>query len=347
MSLRIAPFGPEHLEQAAEMAAARYRAARAQVPFLPARFERLEAILPRLEEHAGNVPGVAAFCGDRLVGFLQSLLVNNRGERMAYVPDFGHAADAKGRSDLYRRMYAALADRWLANGCFLHAITLYPHEREAMEAWFSVGFGLAVIDALQPLAREWNAARLPAGIDVRRGGPEDVDIVSPLEIALDRHLSASPAYLPLLIDGGRQGWERWLADETHALWLAFQEGEAVGYLRFEPSEGLVLPTASEGTVAITGAYTREEVRGQGIGTALLRRGFLACAKPEARSEGYTHCSVDFESANLPGSRFWLGSGFVPVCRSLMRRVDSRLAWANARRDPEDVRRAYEGQTWIG
>ena len=139
-----------------------------------------------------------------------------------------------------------------------------------------------------------------------------------------------------------KGWRRWLKDETHALWLACQGDEALAYLRFEPSEGKVLPTTSDKTVAITGAFTQERVRGQGIGTALLQKGFAW-----AFSEGYTHCSVDFESANLPGYRFWLGSGFEPVCRSLMRRVDERLAWANARRDPVDVRRAFEGKTWIG
>ena len=83
------------------------------------------------------------------------------------------------------------------------------------------------------------------------------------------------------------------------------------------------------------------MRGTGIGTALLRHGF-----EWARSSGYTHCSVDFESANLPGSRFWLRH-FEPVCHSLMRRVDPRLAWANARRDEVDVMRAYEGRTWAG
>ena len=347
MTLRMVPFGPEHLEQATELVAARYRAARAHIPFLPARFECPEAILPRLQDHAGNVPGVAALRGGKLVGFVLSLLVRNRQERMGYVPDFGHAAAGEGCHEVYRRMYAILADQWLANGCFLHAITLYPHEREAIEAWVSVGFGLIVIDALQPLEREWDAAGIPGGIELCRGGPQDVDVVSPLEIALDRHLAASPAYLPLLVEDGRQGWERWLADETHALWLAVRGGEAVGYLRFEPSEGLVLPTASEGTIAITGAYTCPEVRGQGVGTALLRRGFEAYATSGALSERYTHCSVDFESTNLLGSRFWLGSGFVPVCRSLMRRVDRRLAWAHARRDPVDVLRAYEGQTWIG
>jgi GNAT superfamily N-acetyltransferase len=344
MSLSIAPLGAEHLERVADMVSARYRAARARIPFLPARFQDLEAILPRLRDRVGNVPGVVALREGRAVGFCLALLVNNRGERMAYVPDHGHAADPEGCYGIYRQMYAAIADRWLANGCFLHAITLYPHESEAIEAWFSVGFGLAVLDALQPLdaAHEPASARPAASIDVRQGGPGDVDAVAPLELALERHLAASPAYLPLLIEGGRRGWESWLEDESHALWLAFQEDQAVGYLRFEPSEGLVLPTASDRTVAITGAFTREDVRGQGIGTALLRRGF-----EWARMAGYTHCSVDCESANLPGSRFWLGSGFVPVCRSLMRRIDRRLAWANARRDPADVLRAYEGHTWIG
>jgi GNAT superfamily N-acetyltransferase len=94
-------------------------------------------------------------------------------------------------------------------------------------------------------------------------------------------------------------------------------------------------------VAITGAYTREGVRGTGIGTALLWHGF-----EWARSSGYRHCSVDFESANLSGSRFWLRH-FEPVCHSLMRRVDGRLAWAHARRDEVDVVRAYEGWTWAG
>jgi hypothetical protein len=56
--------------------------------------------------------------------------------------------------------------------------------------------------------------------------------------------------------------------------------------------------------------------------------------------------VDFESANLPGSAFWLRH-FEPVAHSLMRRVDSRLAWAHAERDEADLQRSFEGHTWIG
>jgi GNAT superfamily N-acetyltransferase len=143
------------------------------------------------------------------------------------------------------------------------------------------------------------------------------------------------------MDGRRTTLEEWLAEEKHVLWMASRNGEAVAYLRFEPSEGLVLPTSAQTTVSITGAYTREDLRGTGIGTALLRIGLQWAA-----SEGYTHCSVDFESANLPGSGFWLRH-FSPVTHSLVRRVDPRLAWANAGRDEQDLRRAFEGHSWIG
>ena len=199
MSIQIVPLGSEHLEQAAALVAARYRAQRQVLPFLPDRFEDPAAILPRLREHVGNVPSVAALREGRLAGFVLTFLVNNRGGRLAVVPDFGHAALAEDRCAVYRQMYAAIADQWLANGCFWHAISLYPHERAAIDAWFSVGFGLAVIDALQPLDRAWNPAQLPDGIRFRRGGRADIDVVTPLELGLDRHLSASPAYLPFLV----------------------------------------------------------------------------------------------------------------------------------------------------
>jgi len=233
-----------------------------------------------------------------------------------------------------------MADLWLSNGCFLHGITFYPNERSAIEAWFSVGFGLAVMDALRSVDSFVLEGVSRGDVDIRRAGAGDVELIAPMERALDRHLSASPAFLPLL-QSRRTVLENWLADEKHTLLVASRDREAVGYLRFQPSECLVLPTSAETTVSITGAYTREDLRGTGIGTVLLQAGLQW-----AGSAGYTHCSVDFESANLPGSRFWLGH-FESITHSLMRRIDPRLAWAHARRDEADLQRAFEGHTGIG
>ena len=343
MPLKVAPLAAEHLEAVAVMVAERYRAARAEISFLPAAYLDPKAIAPRLKTHIGRVPGVVALEDDLPAGFVLSLLVSNRGERMAYVPDFAHGAEIGREYELYRRMYAEIADDWLASGCFVHGITLYPNNQAATAAWFSLGFGLVVMDALRVVntAEMEEYPSLPTGVDIRRASPDEVNLIAPLELALNRHLAASPAFLPLIVDGGRSALADWLEDPSHALWIAFSNGEAAAYLRFEPSESLVLPTSAETTVSITGAYTREDLRGRGIGAALLRAGLQW-----AGSTGYARCSVDFESANLPGSAFWLRQ-FEPVTHSLIRRVDPRLAWANARRDANDVWHAYEGDTWIG
>jgi len=272
-----------------------------------------------------------------------SLLVSNRSERMAYIPDFGHGVEAGREYELYRLMYAQIAKQWLANGCFMHGVTLYPQEQAASAGWFSVGFGLTVMDALRVVTPPKNESKqaVPAGIEIDRAGTGDVESVAALEQDLFRHLSTSPAFLPLILDSRRTALADWIVDREHAAWIAFHGEEPVGYMRFEPSEQLALPTADEATVAITGAFTRQDLRGAGIGTALLKTGLCW-----AHSVGYTRCSVDFESANLAGSAFWLRH-FEAVTHSVVRRVDSRLAWANEQRKEADLWRSFEGHTWIG
>ena len=339
MSLEIVPFREDHLEDAAGMVAARYRAQRALDRSLPVTFEDPDALVPLLRKPMKSGPGITAFRDGRFAGFLLAYLSLFREIRSAYSPDFGHAADSADGRDIYREMYACLSRRWLAHGCFEHAITLFAHEREAMDAWFSLGFGLHVIDALRGVGSVEGAM---AKVEIRRATPEDVDVLMPLEVALRRHLASAPIFIPLIIEEGREHRARWLSDAAKALWLAFQGGDAVAYMCLEPSQSQVMPISDRATVAITGAFTKEEARGGGIGTALLDH-----ALHWARSAGYKHCSVDFESANIPGSRFWLAKGFQPVCRSLIRRVDDRLAWAHEGRDDADLLRAYEGRTGVG
>jgi hypothetical protein len=52
---------------------------------------------------------------------------------------------------------------------------------------------------------------------------------------------------------------------------------------------------------------------------------------DAVANGLKRCSVDFETANLEGKHFWL-THFQPVCRSVIRRIDENIAWANSRFD---------------
>lgn len=194
-------------------------------------------------------------------------------------------------------------------------ITLLAHEPAAGQALFSLGFGLLVFDAL----RDLDAPAGPvAEVDVRRVGAEDLDQILPLERALQLHLESAPIYLsPSAVPDAAER-EKWLSDPSHVMWLACRDGVPVGALGTEPTQQLVLPTSSKGTLAITFAYAEGAARRSGIATALLAR-----ALEWARAEGYDRCSVDFESANLEASGFWFKSGFRPVCRSLARRLDER------------------------
>jgi GNAT superfamily N-acetyltransferase len=303
--------------------AARYRTQAEREPLLPEDFGDPEAVLPRVTALAKKGSGVVAIRDGHPSGFLLGSLGEWRGRMSAWVPDYGHALAPEADGETYRTMYAALSGRWLEQGCMAHLVTVPARDTVAEKAWFTLGFGLTVVDAL----RDLDPTSSPkADVEVRHAGREDIEAIMSLESPLREHLAAAPIFLPEPGPEGRRAREEWLADERNVLWLAFREGTAVGFMGLEPSGQAVLPISGEGTVAIDFACTIEEDRGEGIATALLDRSLHW-----ARSAGYLRCSVDFESANIPGARFWYGRGFRPVCHSLARLFDPDLVGPDPRR----------------
>lgn len=335
--LEIVPFTGEHLAAAAEMVAANYRKERLLEPALPARFETVEALRERLRHFADGRAGVVAIRDGTLAGFLAGLLMPERGLRLAYAPDCGHAVAPdcaqsgwpEGGRATYRALYAALAPRWVANGYFEHAVSFLAGDRVAADAWFSLGFGVFGVDALRDLSPVEAPA---AAVDIRRATEDDVDLVIDLTVGLQRHLAASPIFMPMLRYRSREYFRRWLADPATPIWLAYLDGRAAGHIKMGPvdAEYASMPHAGEATVAISGAFAWEDLRSRGIGTALLKH-----ALGWARAEGYCACAVDFESANIVGMDFWRRSGFRAVDYAVWRHVDERIAWAGEHRDRDE------------
>ena len=321
-SIDIVPFSEDHLKDAAAMVATRYREERDLNKSVPARFEDAAAIVPLLQDYTKKRNGIAAIREGRLAGFLTCMLLLARGVRTAYVTDHSHAADSESSREIYRAMYANIAHRWVTDGYFAHAVTVLAHEREVMDTWFSLGFGMIEINALRGVSP---VDKGMAEVEIRRAEPEDIDIVMTLRVAVGRHLTTAPVFIPLIIGRGRKFYEQWLSDSANALWLAYRGRDAVAFMQLMPSSqlGVVMPIFDKTTVTITGAFTKEDMRCHGIGTALLNHSLVW-----ARSTGYEHCAVEFESANTIGSSFWQGKGFKPVCYSLARRIDERVVWAN-------------------
>jgi GNAT superfamily N-acetyltransferase len=316
MALDVRPIEAHHLEQAAALVSERYRALWEWTPLLPARYADVEILLPRLHEIAQAGPGVVALQDGRLVGFLSGWQIPNwRGKRAAFSPEWGNAALLENSRRIYEEMYTRLAATWVAGGHFVHLMGTFANDARAIAGWNGLGFGMAAADGVRSLepVREDHPP-----VTVRRAGLEDVDALLDLNEALRLYLTASPTFLVRDAEDERKEIVTWLQDPDRAMWVACRGAEAVAYMRIGPaSRNASTIIYDPGTASITGAFTREEMRGEGVGTALLNR-----ALAWARDAGYERCAVDFEPMNVLAARFWLRY-FDPVSYALVRHVDER------------------------
>jgi GNAT superfamily N-acetyltransferase len=329
MGLELVPLKEGHLADAAALVCARYRGLRQRVPPLPVRYQDVAVVLPMLTNLAGRVPGVAAVQGARLVGFLLGLVLPDyQGRRSVWSPEWANGAELEESRPIYQELYTYLAPRWLANGCFAHIVSLMPHDREGLEAWFWLSFGMHAVDGLRGLSA------VPRGVAdpvIRRAEPDDIETVATLDEGLWRHLAGAPALVAFPGWPERPRHEGWLRDPGRVCWLASLEGETVACMVIGPAHTEACTIIQDPkTSSITGAYTREDSRGRGLATALLNQ-CLAWS----RSEGYERCGVDFEPMNVLATRFWT-QYFQSVCYSLIRQVDERLAWAHDGRKSENI-----------
>jgi len=321
MTIEIVEFDDDHLDAASALVAARYGTEMEQEPLLSHRYQHTAETLPFLQKLLGRGPGVAALENGRLVGFIQGGVSMFKGVQTAYVPDSGHGTDTLHSRNVYRDMYARLAASWVALGCFTHVISIMAHHRQAVDAFHSLGFGMINIDALRDFSPGPDS---PDEIEIRRAEQRDLEIVMSLENMLRRHLASSPTFLPSLPNPDlRRSLEEQLSSSDEPIWIASHEGVPVGFIGTESTgRGPTLARSDNNIMSLVGAYVNPDTRSLGVGKALLNT-----ALDWGRSAEYTVCALDFESANIEATRFWLGSGFRPVIYSLARRLDDRIAWA--------------------
>ena len=328
MSIEIEPFRETHLQDAAELFCARYRALRKAVPFLPDRYNTADAILPMLCDLSQGAPGVVAMDGRKLAGYLIGFVIPEfQGLRSVFSPEWANAARLEGSRRLYQEMYGCLSANWVADKCFTHLVSLLENDPQGRDAWHWLGFGMAAVDGLRDLQP---VQAVSAGFELLRATLADVRQATSFDEALARHLAAPPIFWP----HENREYAEWLSNSANALWLAYPAGspdrtgkvhageEVAGCMALEPGyQGGCQVVQDEQTISITGAFTQEGTRGNGVATALLNRSL-----EWARAEGYERCAVDFEPMNSLAARFW-PKYFRTVCYSLMRRVDERIGVA--------------------
>ena len=268
---------------------------RALVPVLPDLLESRRRVIDLLRPFFADKPGVVALDRGKVVGYLAAYIVDGfRGteRRAAYVPEWGHAAVSP---DVYQALYREASAWWQEAGCSAHCLSLLAHDHEAEKVWFWNGFGLIVVDAIrstQPLA-----GLIAHDLQIREATLADRDALAALEAEHARYYQQPPilmaAYEPHDHTIG-------LNEGLHTIWLALEDETPLGFMRFEAkSDGAASLVDAPDKIAITGAYLRPQHRGRGAGKALLN-----AALSDYAAQGYTRCSVDFESFNPDAAAFW-------------------------------------------
>ncbi len=314
-------LGTEHLEKAAALLAARHRDQRLVEPGLDARYEAPSAAHAELEGLLGGdgASGVVAVEGDEVTGFLLGLPLAESWGPNVWVPSAGFAVT---EPELVRDLYAAAAERWVAEGRTSHYALVPATDPLLVDAWFRLGFGHQHVHAIReaPVAAE-PTTPAPEGVVLRRATRADLDALARLDLALPEHQALSPVFsrLPLpSLEEAREEYESDFDDERFATFVAERGGEVVG-----SAVGCALTLSSTHTSLALApdagflgfAAVLASRRGSGVGRLLGER-----VLQWARDEGYPTVVTDWRMTNLLSSRTWPRLGFRPTFYRLFRAI---------------------------
>ncbi|HEX2907718.1 MAG TPA: GNAT family N-acetyltransferase [Phototrophicaceae bacterium] len=310
--MEISVFKTDYLTEMAELFVQNFKCLRSGIPLVPDVLENTGRVTQLLSRWLASCPGLVALDHGKVVGYLGWYRVDGfRGtdRKAAYCPEWGHAAAATAKAEIYRALYHTAAEQWFAAGCQTHALTLLAQDTAAEKVWFWNGFGLTVVDAIRPMQPpEISAA---SGLQFRKATLEDVPALVELEAEHAQHYQQPPVLMMAYAPKDAATLTEFMNEPANSLWLALAGKKAVGYMRFEASnETAILDTSDN--ITITGAFIRPECRGRKAGAALL-----SAAIQDYADQGYQRCSVNFESFNPEAAGFWMRY-FEPVCLSVIR-----------------------------
>lgn len=226
----------------------------------------------------------------------------------------GHGSISSCKDIIYKKMYQNLSEIWVKDGCLNHLITFFASESNLKEELFNLGFGLYVVDAY----------RKPIPIETREDGMKilkaDIshieDVVMLGEESGDFYMEA-PLFLARDSEK-KEYYEELLKNDNTAVFLAYHGDKPVGFMnvrRQEDDDVISLSDRSTGMLDPMGAYIKSAYRGCGLGERLLNEVVLWCIENELQT-----IHVDFEAANLYGSKFW-AKYFSPLMYSVKRRIN--------------------------
>jgi GNAT superfamily N-acetyltransferase len=328
MKTELIPFTKELLPDASKLLSARHGHNRRVLPQLPMRFENASIASNAIQTlwNKKSASGFAAMRDEKLVAYLTGETTTHPWGRSGYVYLPGYGVDEGESPALIQDLYTLLGDEWVKKGCFNHSLYISAADEHIIDALFDLGFGKERVDALLDLRTAViPEVEGPAGITIRQAGKGDNEYLGSFSDVIFRALANAPYWHPTVPedwDDLREGWSELADDQEWTVWLALENGEALGMVGFRPErEEDTQMLASPRTVYLSVAATKPGARGRGLSTALTWHGL-----EQARKEGYEICYTNWISPNLLASRFWPRFGFKDAAYRLAKKVDPSIAW---------------------
>lgn len=151
-------------------------------------------------------------------------------------------------------------------------------------------------------------------VSIRRATPADAPAlasVAAATFALACPPGTTEENIALFIETSlsQRSFGRYLASDSHRLWLAEEDGEPVGYamaVRGEPADpDIQAAVVSRPTVELSKIYVRESHHGSGAATELM-----AVVIDDAISSGAQSVWLGVNQENVRANRFYEKQGFV-------------------------------------
>ena len=315
----IEEFKEKHLEDAAKLFQQNYLELKSDLLYLPDKYENLDIIYSNLKKIISESPSFVAISSSKVVGYYTAYwnIKELKGSLSGtYCPEWGHSAVFDDREKIYENLYTEISKCWIDNKDYTHIISFLSNTRLG-NTFSMLGFGYLLIDAVR------NLAPLNIGISsefsFELADKSHISQLRELDDLMNQHLESSPIYLKrdckLLSD--QKIREEFLNDNIITL-LARKNGEVVSCIRGKKNHGNIPIIDEKGTFGVNFGYTKKEYRRSGVSSILLDE-IIKIAK----NNGATFCSVDFETQNIQGRKFWL-KHFYPIVYSMMRKVEDRL-----------------------
>ncbi|MCQ4041112.1 GNAT family N-acetyltransferase [Streptantibioticus rubrisoli] len=330
MTFATAPMTAEHIPESAALLDRWYTRSRRPRGYpAPENPYGIEELLVKLLAAPGAQAVVARGGRGRLGGYLvvapdqpggDERPDEHRDPRSALVAHGGHALQPGREQEALRALYAAVAERFVADGRLVHHVDL-PADDTVASAWFRLGFGLERMRGLLPVRASGRQPRGVDGLSIRRASGADLGPIGRMAVESAehrRHAAVFQPQSPEALDRLRTRYADALTASDSAAWLAVRRGEEAGMVVLTPAQPG--PFTPQSAVELAEAYVEPDARGEGVSRVLL-----ATALAWAYDRGYRHMAANWPTASPLAAGHWPAFGFTPVAYRLCRVIDSRMA----------------------